>query len=105
MSQLFYNGDFIAMGIITALLAAVFFAAWKAPAWVKDLGLIAMIMGFFGSMLGCYLAFGQLSEDVNNEIGRYQIYGGFQYSLIGPLYGMAVYVISIAIHIWQKPKI
>jgi len=104
MTELFYMGDYIVMTIVTILLALVFLAAWKAPRWVKDLGRLALVAGFWGSMLGMYLAFETLSEHAD-EISTGVIYGGFRASLIAPMYGMIVYIIAVIISIFQKPKV
>ena len=35
------------MAILTAVLALMFFAAWKAPRWVKETGAFALVFGVF----------------------------------------------------------
>lgn len=40
------------MAILTAVLAAMFFAAWKAPRWVKEIGSFALVFGIFSTFLG-----------------------------------------------------
>ena len=42
------------MSVLTILLVAIFFAAWKAPRWVKEIGLFALVFGFLGHLLGVY---------------------------------------------------
>lgn len=36
LTEYFVNGGPVMMSIITVLLIAVLFAAWKAPAWVRN---------------------------------------------------------------------
>ena len=35
----FIEGGIGFMSVLTVLLVAIFFAAWKAPRWVKEIGL------------------------------------------------------------------
>ena len=48
MLQFFVQGGLAFMSILTVLLVAIFFAAWKAPRWVKEIGQIALFFGFLG---------------------------------------------------------
>ena len=41
MYQLFFEGGSYQMSLLTAELICMLFAAWKAPAWVKEIGLLA----------------------------------------------------------------
>ena len=40
------------MTIITLMLIAMFFAAWKAPAGIKEIGLLALAFGFSATFIG-----------------------------------------------------
>ena len=51
MFKLFMEGGPVFMAILTAVLAAMFFAAWKAPRWVKEIGAFALIFGIFSTFL------------------------------------------------------
>ena len=91
------------MTIISLLLIAVFFAAWKAPAWVKEIGLIAFACGFMFTLIGFMQA-----ADVIRELGDVSqnvIWGGVKVALIPVVYGIIVYIISLIIRIVRKPKI
>ena len=44
--NLFQQGGYFPMSVVTILLIALLLAAWKAPAWVKEIGLIALSFGF-----------------------------------------------------------
>lgn len=57
LSDYFVNGGPVLMSIITILLIAVLFAAWKAPAWVKDLGILALAASVFMTFMGLYQFF------------------------------------------------
>ena len=44
--NLFQLGGFIPMSVVTLLLIALLYAAWKVPGWVKEIGLITLALGF-----------------------------------------------------------
>ena len=58
MFDLFLAGGKLGMSILTAELICMLFAAWKAPAWVKEIGLLALVTGIFYQFLGMFQAFG-----------------------------------------------
>ena len=43
LPTLFVEGGPISMSILTILLVCLLFAAWKAPAWVKEIGSAALV--------------------------------------------------------------
>ena len=45
MFKLFMQGGAGYMTILTVLLVAIFFAAWKAPRWIKEIGIFALEIG------------------------------------------------------------
>lgn len=100
--QLFVSGGF-GMFILTLLLIALFFAAWKAPAWVKEIGLIALAFGFLSTLIGFMQAAGfiQATADLSSNI----IWGGVKVGLLPVAYGVIVYIISLIIRIIKKPRI
>lgn len=91
------------MSILTLLLIALFFAAWKAPRWVKEIGLIALVFGFLGTILGLL----QMSDVLagNSDIASNIIWGGFKVTLITSIYGIIIYIVSLILRIIQKPRI
>ena len=91
------------MTIISLLLIAVFFAAWKAPAWVKEIGLIALAFGFMFTLIGFMQAAQVIQE--NGDVSQYIIWGGVKIALIPVVYGIIVYIISLVIRIIRKPRI
>ena len=103
LTEYFVNGGPVMMSIITVLLIAVLFAAWKAPAWVKDLGILALAASVFMSLMGLY----QLFETIMlYGEASFRVYcSGFTVVLIPLFYGLLVYIVSIIIRIAQKPRI
>lgn len=47
MFRLIITNGVIPMSILTVLLVAVFFAAWKAPQKVKEIGILALMFAIF----------------------------------------------------------
>jgi len=101
--DLFISGGSIYMVIITLFLIAVFVAAWKAPRWVKEIGIGALVFSIFSFLLGLYQVFDmcQLYGDIQFCV----ICGGLKCGMIPMLYGLIVYFISLVIRVIQKPRI
>lgn len=101
--QLFVEGGLGWMIGITLFLIALFLAAWKAPRWVKEIGLGALVYSFFGTLMGLAQVLDVLQKigDVSLDI----ICGGLKVTLISTFYGLIVYFISLIIRVIQKPRI
>lgn len=103
LTDYFVNGGPILMSIITILLIAVLFAAWKAPAWVKELGILALASSFFMTVMSLYQFFNTIM--LYGE-ASFRVYcSGLTIALLPLLYGLLVYIVSIIIRIVQKPRI
>lgn len=92
------------MSILTLLLALMFIAAWKAPAWVRHIGSIALAFGVFGHILGLYQALGELIV-YEGDVPVTVLYAGYRCSIITVMYGIVIYIVSRIIHIFQTPRI
>lgn len=99
----FQLGGYGPMSIVTLLLIALFFAAWKAPAWVKEVGLLALAFGFLWTVIGFIQAadFIQGAPDIEPNI----VWGGVKVGLLPIAYGFIVYIVSLIIRIIKKPRI
>ena len=91
------------MIVISLFLIALFVAAWKAPRWVKEIGIGALVFAIFGSLMGLVQILGVLQRfgDVSPAV----LCGGFKVMLIPTFYGLIVYFISLLIRVIQKPRI
>lgn len=100
---LFISGGPVGMILITLLFIGLFFAAWKAPAWVKEIGIAALVVGVFWTILGQLQIADFISghEDVATNI----LAGGIKISFIPVLYGLIVYFVSLILRIIHKPRI
>lgn len=101
--ELFTEGGLLGMSVLTILLVLLLFAAWKAPAWVKEIGQAALIWGFFWEFAGIYQMLDVLQG--LNDVPMSVIYGGAKVSFVPVMYGMLIYLVSLVIIVAQKPRL
>lgn len=101
---LFVSGGPVGMMMITLLFIALFFAAWKAPAWVKEIGLAGLTAGVFWTILG-FLQAADFLQGCADDISPNIIAGGVKVGLIPVLYGLIVYFVSLILRLIHKPRI
>ena len=102
LPTLFVSGGTFFMLLVSLLLIALLVAAWKAPRWVKEIGLAALVVGIFSTMLGLVNALDVIHRA--GDIPQSVVAGGLMVCLICPMYGMIVYFISLVIRVIQKPR-
>ena len=104
------------MATLTILLVAIFFAAWKAPRWVKEIGKFALVFGFLSFVLGLMQMFQALQEvagalDSNTISGIFDLispgvfFGGLKVAMIPVIYGMIIYLVSLIVRVILKPRL
>ncbi|MBR6883274.1 MAG: MotA/TolQ/ExbB proton channel family protein [Bacteroidales bacterium] len=103
LPQLFVEGGLVWMIGISLLLIALFIAAWKAPRWVKEIGIAALVFAVFGTLLGILQVLDVLH--LFGDISPAVVCGGLKVTLIPTFYGLIVYFISLVIRVIQKPRI
>lgn len=101
--ELFTSGGWLGMAVLTLLLVLMLFAAWKAPAWVKEVGIMAVVVGFLWALAGVYQMQGVLQKMADIDMSVVQ--GGYRVSLIPVMYGLMIYLVSLIIRVAQKPRI
>ena len=103
IARVFVEGGMGMMIIITLFLIGLFIAAWKAPKWVKEIGIGALVVSIFGTLLGlsqiCDVI--QMVGDVSPAV----LCGGLKVAFIPTFYGLIVFFISLVIRVVQKPRI
>ena len=57
IGQLFVEGGLGFMIIISVFLILLLLAAWKAPRWVKEIGIGALVVSAFATLLGLLQVF------------------------------------------------
>ncbi len=71
---------------------------------IKQIGGFALGFGTLSSLIGLFFAFGALEE--SQEVIPFQvIMGGLKAGLIGPLYGLIIFCISLLVYIILKLNI
>ena len=103
ISEMFFEGNMIFMSILTLFLALLFLAAWKAPAWVRSIGGIALAAGVLFSILGINQIFGYMQQA--GSVAQSVLYGGYKATLLPVCYGLGIYIVAHIIHICQTPRI
>jgi len=103
MFNIFVEGGVPWMTFMTLILIALFLAAWKAPAWVKEIGKFAAVFGIFATFIGLM----QAAVDITaaGEIRQGIVWAGLRVAMITTVYGLIIYMISLIIRIVQKPRI
>lgn len=103
IAQLFSQGGLANMIVITLLLIGLLVAAWKAPRWVREIGLAALAFSFLFALFGAYNA--TEAVQMTGDAAPALLAGGLKCCLIPIIYGLIVYVISLIIRVVQKPRI
>lgn len=104
LSEIFMAGGWHFMAIITLVLVCALFAAWKAPAWVKSLGKVALAVGVLSFLWGVK-DMAEVCQEVGPEFPFSVYCGGFRVALIAPLYSIIVYVVITIVDMVRRPRI
>ena len=89
------------MSILTVELICLLFAAWKAPAWVREIGLL--VPDLIWQLKGMFNA-----AEVVQQVGDVPltlVAGGLKVSFISLIYALLIYAASLVIRMLQKPRI
>lgn len=109
MSQLFYAGGPLFMGLLTLVLVAVislfvYFIVKSEHqhdiSWVKEVGLFGLILGVFGQLKGLYNAMDAISQI--ESVSPAMLAGGLKVSLITTMYGAVIALIGYALYFVLK---
>lgn len=104
LSQTFMAGGWHFMALITLALICALFAAWKAPAWVKPLGKVAIAIGILSFLMGVQ-DMADCCAKVGSEIPFSVYCSGFKVALIAPIYSIIVYVVITIADTVRRPRI
>ena len=102
--KLFVSADIGSVCTLTLLLIGLFFAAWKAPAWVKEIGLASFAAGLLWTIIG-FIEMGKVISECAPDVDLYIVWAAVPCALIPAAYGTVVYIISLIIRILRKPRI
>lgn len=101
LSRFFIDGGMVGMILLSLFLIALLLAAWKAPNWVKETGLGALVLSAILAGKDIFRIC-ELYERFGGEASLY--FGGLRLALIPFLYGLIIYFISLIIRVIQKPR-
>ena len=110
----FMEGGIGFMSVLTILLVAIFFAAWKAPRWVKEIGLFALAFGFLGHLLGVFQVLSAMRDyaaEQGSGVGLLDLLparvllGGLKVTMNTLIYGVIVYLVSLVVRVIKKPRL
>ncbi|MBO4840342.1 MAG: hypothetical protein J5524_04500 [Bacteroidaceae bacterium] len=103
LTDFFVMGNMIHMSILTILLASVFLSAWKAPAWVWKIGVLALSCGILAGIYGYY----QMCDymQAHGDVATTVLMGGYKCAMVPVVYGFIIFIISTLIHMFQSPRI
>lgn len=104
ISSLFLEGGLGNMVVISVFLIAILITAWKAPRWVKEIGIGALVFSIFTTLLGLR----QICDAIQMtpEMPKFSVIcGGIKVALLPVYYGLIVYFVSLVIRVIQKPRI
>ncbi len=103
VSRFFAEGGIWGMSLITVFLIALFLAAWKAPRWVREIGLGALVVSIFLTLMGLFQILGTV--ELIGNISFPVISGGLRVTLISTFYGLIIYLVSLVIRLIRKPRL
>jgi hypothetical protein len=103
MFAFFVNGGLAFMSVLTVLLVAIFFAAWKAPRWVKEIGAFALAFGFLSLIIALQQMFDVISSGA--DVPLVVLGAGLKVALIPLIYGIIIYLVSLVVRVIQKPRL
>jgi hypothetical protein len=103
LPHLFVEGGLGYMIVISLFLIALLIAAWKAPRWVKEIGIGALVFSVFATLRGLSQIFDLVQTF--GEVSFPVLAGGLIVTLITTFYGLIVYFLSLVIRVIHKPRI
>ena len=104
IARLYVEGGAGFMTIISIFLILLLIAAWKAPKWVKEIGIAALVVGVFWTLLG-FMQAADFIQGYAEDIAPNVLAGGIKVGLIPVLYGLIVYFVSLILRVIHKPRI
>ena len=99
MLDYFMMGGPLFMGILTLIFLLMIYPAVRKSG-VKELGLLALAVGFLGQLIGLFGAFEGIEQ--MGGVSQAMLAGGLKVSSITSIYGLLIYTVSLLIQIVKK---
>lgn len=103
-NQLLFHGGILAIVILTIFLVLLFLAAWKAPNWVKEIGLAALAVSIL-FQAGLWIHNIDVIIQCDGSIAPVALWSGALGTLVNITYGIVIYLISLVLRVVNKPRI
>ena len=87
------------MGMLTLIFIALIVAAVLKKG-VKEIGLLALAIGFLGQLIGLMGAFEGI--EAMGGVSQSMLAGGLKVSSITSIYGLLIYIISLIVQVVQR---
>ena len=97
------EGGLWGMTLLTLELIGLLLAAWEAPAWVREIGLLTLVSGVVCTLLGISQVLGFVREA--GEVAFPVLAGGLRVACIPVIYGLLIQALALVIRMVQKPRI
>lgn len=99
MLDLFMMGGPLFMGVLTLILLFMIVATFRKGC-VKELGMLALAIGFLGQLIGLFSAFEGI--EAMGGVSQAMLAGGLKVSSITSIFGLLIYSLSLLIQVAQK---
>ena len=104
MFEMFVDGGAFSMSLLSLELIALLFAAWKAPAWVKELGLLPLATAPVTQFIGIVSSLDAVMQ-TNGDVMPIVFFGALRSMFITLSYALLIFLLSLVIRIVQKPRV
>lgn len=94
---------------IALCMVGVLIAAWKAPNWVRDIGLVALVIGLLSVAFNYHsgiIDIEQIAVNIGHDdiISPSVLIEAQRHNVIAPICGLLVFIVSQIISLVQRPK-
>lgn len=94
---------------IALCMVGVLIAAWKAPNWVRDIGLVTLVIGLLSVVFNYHsgiIYIEQIAVNIGHDdiISPSVLIEAQRHNVIAPICGLFVYIIAQIISLVQSPK-
>lgn len=103
LSQLIAQTGIVNYVILTLILAALVLSVWKVPHAVKEIGIGALAVSVLMALVSWWRTINTMAS-CGFEISPNLLWMGARYSITIIVYGLTIYIISLALRIWLKNR-
>ena len=97
------DGGLAVDSALTVILIGAFVAAWKAPKWLREVGVLAIVTALISLFAGLHSLFYTLQQ-VDGEIAPGVFYGALKCATVPVIYGLAIDLVTVILRFATKPR-